>query len=158
MPLSSLLIAIVFAGWGPWPVPGPILAPYDPPPFDWQSGHRGVDLAAMPGEPVVAMAAGTVAFAGSVGGVPVVTVRYPGSERLRSTYEPVSALVRVGQRVVAGQRLGVVAAAGGHCSGRCLHVGLRTDTRYLDPGSLLARPAAVLKPIARRKVGYRSVG
>ena len=146
MTASAALAGLVLVATGQWPIPGPIVAPYDPPAADWQAGHRGIDLAATPGEPVRSMAAGTVAFVGSIGGIAVVTVGYPGSTRLRSTYEPVIGSVRVGQRVAAGEVIGTVAASGGHCGGSCLHVGLRTDSRYLDPTLLVTRRPAVLRP------------
>ena len=131
---------------GQWPLPGPIVSGFVPPPLDWQSGHRGVDLRASAGEPVRSMAAGTVACVGRIAGIPIVTVRDPGPGRLRSTYEPVVGSVQVGQAVRPGDLLGAVASAGGHCGGRCLHVGLRDDATYLDPGLLVGRQPAVLKP------------
>jgi hypothetical protein len=92
------------------------------------------------------MAAGTVAFVGVIGGIPVVTIRYPGAGRLRSTYEPVVGSVRVGHPVRSGDIIGTVADSGGHCGAVCVHVGLRTDSGYLDPALLVTRRPAVLKP------------
>jgi len=129
-------------------------AGFDPPAQDWLAGHRGVDFAALPGTPVRAVAAGVVAFAGPVAGRPVVVVRLPDGRR--TTYEPVRALVGVGEQVAAGATLGVVVdragsdpdpAGGRHCASGCLHLGLRTATGYADPLSLLTRPPAVLKPL-----------
>jgi len=134
---------------GQWPVrPPTVVRPFDPPAANWNAGHRGIDLAAVAGQAVVSMAPGVVSFVGTIAGVPVVSVAYPGSERLRSTYEPVDASVRVGQQVGVGATLGTVAPSGGHCGGvhGCLHVGLRTDNRYLDPATLVDRRPAVLKP------------
>lgn len=132
-----------------WPVDSPdVLIGFAPPGLAWESGHRGVDFSATTGDRVLAMAAGTVAFVGSIAGKPVVTIALPGSEHPRSTYEPVIASVTVGQRVAAGQLIGVVAVLGGHCGGArgCLHVGLRTDAGYLDPLTLVRPPPAILKP------------
>jgi murein DD-endopeptidase MepM/ murein hydrolase activator NlpD len=97
------------------------------------------------------MASGTVAFVGTVAGKPVITVALAGPAHPRSTYEPVVASVQVGEQVLVGEVIGTVAVAGGHCGGArgCVHVGVRTDTGYLDPLSLLRRPPAVLKPIRR---------
>lgn len=136
---------------GQWPVDNPeVLAGFQPPDTVWGPGHRGIDLAAHTGDPVQAMEAGTVTFTGIVAGKAIVTVGYPGPEHRRSTYEPVIASVAVGQHVAAGDLLGTVAATGGHCGGQhgCLHVGLRTDSGYLDPATLVARVPAVLKPRA----------
>ncbi|CAL9609004.1 hypothetical protein SUDANB140_05599 [Streptomyces sp. enrichment culture] len=59
-----------------------------------------------------------------------------GEPPLRTTYEPVRASVRKGDRVGAGQVLGAVEPAGSHCSA-CLHWGLLRGDTYLDPLSLL---------------------
>jgi murein DD-endopeptidase MepM/ murein hydrolase activator NlpD len=83
---------------------------------------------------VLAAASGIVSFAGQVGDRGVVTVDH-GS--VRTTYEPVRALVAVGQPVSIGAVLGRV-SSGGHCGGRCLHWGLRQQQTYLDPLLLLA--------------------
>lgn len=135
-----------------WPVDDPrLLSGFRPPAADWQSGHRGVDLAAGTGDPVRSMAPGIIGFAGTVGGKPVVTVVLAGGARL--TFEPVRATVAPGTRVVDGQVIGSVAWSGGHCGGvrGCVHVGLRagdgpSGPAYLDPLSLLERRPAILKP------------
>src|SRR6185369_7063201 len=74
-----------------WPLrPRPaVLRAFDAPSPNWQRGHRGVDLAAVPGQPVYAAGQGTVVFAGDLAGRPVVSVAHPGG--LRTTYEPVTA-------------------------------------------------------------------
>jgi murein DD-endopeptidase MepM/ murein hydrolase activator NlpD len=97
-----------------------------------------VDLAAAPGTPVRAAAAGTVSFAGSVAGRGVVTVSLAGTGEppLRTTYEPVRPLVDEGTEVSAGQVVATVEPGASHCGG-CLHWGLRRGTSYLDPLSLL---------------------
>jgi murein DD-endopeptidase MepM/ murein hydrolase activator NlpD len=85
---------------------------------------------------VRAVAAGVVAFAGPVGGTPVVVVALPG--RLRVTYEPVRATVRAGAAVAAGEEVGVVTGGLPHCrADPCLHWGLLRDGGYLDPLGLL---------------------
>jgi murein DD-endopeptidase MepM/ murein hydrolase activator NlpD len=63
-----------------------------------------------------------------------------GEPALRTTYEPVRATVREGERVAAGQVVGTVAGAGpapSHCGGGCLHWGLLRGGAYLDPLLLL---------------------
>ena len=114
----------------------------------YEAGHRGVDLAAAPGAPVVAVAAGSVTFAGQVAGRPVVVVAHAGG--LRSTYEPVSADVVAGEAVRGGQRVGTLAAPA-HCAGAtsCLHLGLRAGEDYLDPLGWLRAAAPVLLPLGR---------
>lgn len=123
---------------GGWPLAGrpEVAAGFDPPSEPWGPGHRGVDLAASVGDEVLAAAAGTVSYAGVLAGRGVVVVRHGV---LRTTYEPVSAAVRVGDSVAAGQPIGRL-TAGGHCAG-CLHWGLREDDRYLDPLLLVSGDA-----------------
>lgn len=116
------------------PVPGAVVVvrPFDPPDQPWQAGHRGVDVAAPPGSPVLATADGTVSFAGAVAGRGVLVVDHGGT---RTTYEPVTALVPRGTSVRAGQT--VARLATGHDCGTpevtCLHVGLKRGESYLEP-------------------------
>jgi murein DD-endopeptidase MepM/ murein hydrolase activator NlpD len=150
--LATVLLALALTGPAGWPVDDPrLVSGFRPPAADWQTGHRGVDLAARTGDPVRAMATGVIGFAGTIAGKPVVTVTLPGGAHL--TYEPVVASETVGTLVRDGDVIGTVAASGGHCGGArgCLHVGLRSRTgsgepAYRDPLSLLDRRPAVLKP------------
>src|SRR5690242_21737983 len=98
-----------------WPLrPRPaVLRAFDAPSPNWQRGHRGVDLAAVPGQPVYAAGQGTVVFAGDLAGRPVVSIAHPGG--LRTSYEPVAAAVQRGQLVAAGSRLGDVVAGHEGC-------------------------------------------
>jgi len=120
-------------GWR-LPIDGPpiVLRPFAPPPAGqpWQRGHRGIDLAVFAGTLVRASAAGLVSFAGPVAGRSVVVLLH-GS--LRSTYEPVRPLVRVGQRVGSGQVVGSLEPLTQHCGRPCLHWGLLRGSVYLDP-------------------------
>src|SRR3954464_8959251 len=88
-----------------WPLrPRPaVMRPFDAPSPNWNRGHRGVDLAAAPGQTVYAAAAGTVVFAGTLVDRPVVSIAHPGG--LRTSYEPVAPAVRAGQLVTAGSVL-----------------------------------------------------
>jgi hypothetical protein len=130
-----------------WPLaPAPrVLRAYHPPPAPWLPGHRGVDLAARPGQPVYAAGAGRVSYAGRLAGRGVVTLVHGP---LRTTYLPVRPSVRLGQRLAAGDRLGVVEDVRGHCGPRlCLHWGLLRGLVYLDPLSLLGRGPVRLLPV-----------
>lgn len=139
-----------------WPVTGPLggrqppplVRGFEPPPHPWSPGHRGVDLAAVPGAPVRAVAAGRVVFAGTVAGQGVVSVELTGSgpPALRYTYEPVRSRVRAGEAVVAGQPVGTLAPGPFHCPDGCLHWGLLRGDDYLDPLSLLPASARRLGP------------
>ena len=131
-----------------WPLtPRPVVVSrFAPPEQRFGRGHRGVDLLGRPGQPVRAAVPGTVSFAGVVAGRPVVVVRHG---RTRTTYQPVAAEVDRGQPVQAGQRLGLLLAAGSHCAPRaCLHWGLIEDAEtYLDPLSLLGAGPVRLLPL-----------
>ncbi len=119
-----------------WPVsPAAIAHGFEPPALPWGSGHRGVDLSATVGAPVRSPAAGTVTFAGAVAGRPVLVVGHPSG--LRSTLEPVTAVLAVGASVAPGAIVGSVAPTAGHCSpGTCVHWGVLRGTTYLDPLAL----------------------
>lgn len=121
-----------------WPLrPRPRVArAFEKPPQNWLPGHRGVDLVAAPGQSVLAAGAGTVVFAGTVAGKPVVSVDHPGG--LRTTYEPVEAAVTAGRLIDRGTVLGTVVPGHPECAAAaCLHWGLRRDRDYLDPLPLL---------------------
>ena len=127
---------------------------FDPPEEEWGAGHRGVDLTAPEGSPVLSPGPGVVTFAGQVARRGVVVVTHP--DGLRTSLEPVAASVPVGTAVAAGSTIGVVEGGhtgGGdgttpnHCAPRsCVHWGVRRDERYIDPLSLLDRPPIVLLP------------
>src|ERR1700704_5006640 len=99
-----------------WPLrPRPaVMRVFDAPSPNWNRGHRGVDLAGAPGQPVYAAAAGTVVFAGELAGRTLVSIAHPGG--LRTSYEPVQPSVRVGQLVDAGAVIGELAAGHDGCS------------------------------------------
>ncbi len=120
---------------------------FDPPAQRWLPGHRGVDLRTSQGAPVRAAGDGRVAFAGTLAGRGVITIDHGD---LRTTYEPVDALVAVGERVHAGETIGTVGTGTGHCgSGRCLHLGLRRGREYLDPMLLLGPRVSAPAPLVR---------
>lgn len=156
------------ARWA-WPVaPAPaVVRGYDDV-GRYAAGHRGVDLAAAPGQAVLAPAPGRVTFAGPVAGRGVLVLTHEGG--LRTSYEPVEVPLPVGTEVTTGMPVATVAGssvagasvagssvAGSavtravpHCPTTCLHVGLREgsgpDVRYLDPLArfVLADPPVLL--------------
>lgn len=135
--------ASVGSGNPRYPVAGEVIRDFDPPELDWLPGHRGIDLAAVAGLPVRAPAAGVIGFVGDVADTPVVTIHHGNS---RSTFQPVVSGLRVGESVDAGDKIGVVAARGGHCAARCLHWGLRVQDHYLDPRLLVETVRVRLVP------------
>jgi hypothetical protein len=132
-----------------WPLGPPtpvVLRPFVAPTHRYGPGHRGVDLAAAPGAPVLAAAAGVVVFAGPLAGRGVVSVQHP--DGLRTTYEPVTAAVRSGATVGRGGVVGTLGAGHPGCPTGCLHWGVRRDrTTYVDPLRLLAPPHVRLLPL-----------
>lgn len=112
-----------------------VLRRFEPPDTRWSAGHRGVDLAARPGQPVYAAGPGRVGYAGTVAGRGVVTVVHGA---VRTTYLPVDPSVPAGLRVGPGDRLGVVEERVAHCApDHCLHWGLLRGSEYLDPLGLV---------------------
>ncbi|WP_425270504.1 murein hydrolase activator EnvC family protein [Micromonospora chersina] len=131
-----------------WPLAGTprVVRRFDPPPQPWLPGHRGVDLAAVPGAEVRSAGAGVVLFAGTVAGRPVVTVGH--TDGLRTTYEPVRAAPAAGTRVAAGTPIGLLTAGHPGCAAAaCLHWGLRRGEEYLDPLALLGLGPVRLLPL-----------
>lgn len=157
-PAAALVVSARSPGWAErawsWPVgPTPIvLRAYRAPPTAYAAGHRGIDVAASVGTPVLSPDDGVVSFTGAVGGRPVVAVTHAAG--LVSSFEPVDALVAAGQAVRRGEPLGALAPSAGHCPVDCLHLGARVDGRYVSPLVLLGVvPRAVLLPLAPRASG-----
>lgn len=74
------------------------------------------------------------------GGKGVVSVELTGTGAppLRTTYEPVTAAVKEGAEVAAGEVVGTVEAGNSHCATTtCVHWGLLRGDTYLDPLTLL---------------------
>ncbi|MGO1050061.1 murein hydrolase activator EnvC family protein [Crossiella sp. CA198] len=131
-----------------WPLPGrpAVLRRFTPPQHRYGPGHRGIDLSAPPGTPVLAASAGTVTFAGPVAGRGVITLHHPNG--LNTTYEPVIPQVHKGQQVPTAAPLGTLAPGHPGCpTPACLHWGLRRHHTYLNPLHLLAPPKPRLLPL-----------
>ena len=139
--LVLILVAVVIpvaaapasaAGPWSWPVTGPVINGFDPPTSPFGSGHRGIDIAAAAGTPVLAPAPGTITFAGQVAGHLFVTIDHGGG--VESTYSWVSALtVKKGDVVVAGS---MVARSGAGHPGDLVpsvHMGVKLHDVYVDP-------------------------
>ncbi len=122
---------------------------FDPPAKPWLSGHRGVDLAAIQGSPVLAPTDGVVSFVGKVVDRFVLTIAT--QDGLRLSFEPVTSTLKSGDAVKRSQVLGTVEGIT-HCNGgasgvsSCLHWGVRRGDEYLDPLQFVLdlRPSVLL--------------
>ncbi len=143
---------------GVWPLqPEPeVVADFDPPASPYGPGHRGVDLSGHAGQRVRSALPGTVSFAGVIAGRGVVVVSHGDT---RTTYEPVTATVRVGDAVAAGDPIGALAAPGSHCFPRaCLHWGWLRGSVYLDPLRLVGLGPVRLLPLWQDEPASSPVG
>lgn len=115
--------------WAP-PVEASVSDPFRRPSCRWCAGNRGIEFATSAGQPVRAVAAGRVTFAGAVAGTGYLVVEH--ADGRRATYGNISGTtVDVGDPVLTGMRLGVTAGA--------FHFGLRDGDDYVDPTPLLGR-------------------
>jgi len=133
---------------GVWPLTPrpPVASRFDPPASRWGAGHRGVDLQGHAGQGVRTALAGRVTFAATLAGRGVVVVDHGG---VRTTYEPVSSSVHIGQHVARGAPIGTLQRASSHCfPGACLHWGLLRGETYLDPLTLVDAGPIRLLPLA----------
>ncbi len=133
--------------------------------------HRGIDFASEYGEPVRAVAAGTVSFAGvdwerkaniplEPWGATLVHQRHMGPRGIFVSIDHGNGVVslyshlaryevQVGERVEAGQRIGQVGRTGIRDSAPHLHFGLFYDGEVLDPLKYLS--AYVFPPTLTRR-------
>lgn len=135
-----------------WPLrpPPAVVRDFNAPSPDWHPGHRGVDLAGRPSQPVYAAGNAVVVFAGLLAGRPVVSLAHPGG--LHTSYEPVRSAVRVGQQVTARSVIGELVAGHAGCrAAACLHWGAMwgpaSGADYVDPLGLLKSTPIRLKPL-----------
>jgi murein DD-endopeptidase MepM/ murein hydrolase activator NlpD len=112
-----------------WPVNGPVTSGYG---MRWGRLHEGIDIAAPTGTPLWAAAAGTVIYAGWLGGYGNLVVVDHGNG-LATAYAHASAiLVSVGQSVAQGETIALVGSTG-HSTGPHLHFEVRVNGVAVDP-------------------------
>jgi murein DD-endopeptidase MepM/ murein hydrolase activator NlpD len=125
-----------------WPVVGPILRGFEPPPDPYSAGHRGIDIGAPFGSPLLAAQDGTVAFAGYVAGALYISVDHP--DGVRTTYSWLSAItVTKGQVVTKGQTIGSTGHGHPEVDQPHLHFGAKVGSTYIDPMTLLGSGSVV---------------
>jgi hypothetical protein len=134
------------AGWI-WPVTGDVITPYRNGTDPYATGqHRGIDIEASVGTPVVAAAGGDVRFAGTAGSSGL-TISIRTGDGYDTSYLHLSSLaVRAGAHVSAGERIGAVGTTGTRsATAPHLHFGVRdagTRHGYHDPLAFLPPPPA----------------
>jgi len=118
-----------------WPVRGPVNSEFGVRASPWtRSGefHSGIDIGAELGTPVIAPAAGTVAFAGTHAEYGL-TVILDHGDTLQSIYGHLSRIdVGAGQTVTRGTDLGLTGNSG-RSSGPHLHYEILVDGRPVNP-------------------------
>jgi hypothetical protein len=130
-----------------WPVTGDVITPYRNGTDPYARGqHRGIDIEASVGTPVVAAAGGDVRFAGTAGSSGL-TIGIRTADGYDTSYLHLSSVaVRAGAHVSAGERIGAVGMTGTRsATAPHLHFGVRdagTRHAYHDPLSFLPPPAA----------------
>ncbi|WEV41363.1 M23 family metallopeptidase [Bifidobacterium sp. ESL0682] len=129
-----------------WPVmPHVVTRQFKAPAQVWGPGHRGVDVAAVEGTQLLAPADGFISFAGSVAGKSVVSIRH---KSLTLTLEPAQTLLPMGTPVKKGLPIGTVTGVSDHCTGICVHWGVRkAKHEYRDPQKLASSRKIVLKAV-----------
>ena len=128
------------SGTWAWPVIGPVVRGFDPPSSAYGSGHRGIDIAAPLATTIVAPAAGTVRFAGKVGGYLFVSIDH--GRGLESTYSWLSAVqVHRGDSVFEGAPIAKTGEGHPGSTVPHLHFGVKSTGTYVDPLSFLRPPS-----------------
>lgn len=129
-----------FVGRANWPVIGPISGVFGSQRIlngKPRSPHRGVDVAAPTGAPIVAMLEGIVTVAAPDMYYTGNTVMIDHGHGIQSLYAHLSEMsVEVGQRLERGARLGRVGATG-RVTGPHLHLSLYWFETALDPALIL---------------------
>lgn len=119
-----------------WPVQGPVIRKFEPPPGPYEPGHRGIDIATPFGTDVGASREGVVAFAGWVAGSLFVSIDHP--DGVRTTYSWLSdTLVKKGESVQRKQLIGRSGHGHPDVPQPHLHFGARVGSQYIDPLLLL---------------------
>ena len=116
------------AGGFVWPVQGVLTSTFGP---RWGRLHEGIDIGAPGGTPIVASAAGTVIFAGWLGGYGNLTLIDHGNG-VATAYGHQSAFSVTSGPVSQGQAIGAVGSTG-NSTGNHLHFEVRINGAAVDP-------------------------
>jgi hypothetical protein len=130
-------------------VRGEVVSVFRTGPSPYAAGqHRGIDIEAAAGTPVVAASAGTVRFAGVAGSSGLTVSLRTADGRFDTSYLHLSAMaVRAGDTVTQGGTIGAVGSTGRPSAPTPhLHLGVRdagTRHGYRDPLAFLPPPGGV---------------
>jgi murein DD-endopeptidase MepM/ murein hydrolase activator NlpD len=115
--------------WRP-AVTGSVIDPFRPPSCPYCPGHRGIEYSVSRGTRVNAVAAGTVAWAGTIARTRYVVVRHASGWRV--TYGKLAAAsVSTGDTVVRGALIGTASGS--------FYFGVRIGADYRDPAPFIGR-------------------
>ncbi len=152
----GLVLAAPARAWT-WPSSGPVLVPFSfDPSTPYAAGqHRGIDVGGNAGESVVAPAAGTITFAGTVpGSGKAVTILTSDGWSVTLT-QLGSIAVAKGASVAEGDGIGTIGPSGDpEAAGQYVQLGIRyagEDQGYVDPLTLL--PARTAEPVSDTVAG-----
>jgi murein DD-endopeptidase MepM/ murein hydrolase activator NlpD len=112
-----------------WPVNGTVVSGFG---MRWGRMHEGIDISAASGTPIWAAAAGTVIYAGWLGGYGNLVVVDHGNGLSTAYAHASSILVGVGQSVAQGETVSLVGSTG-NSSGPHLHFEVRVNGTAVDP-------------------------
>jgi murein DD-endopeptidase MepM/ murein hydrolase activator NlpD len=138
LPVSLVLSVPDFDDVPPfqWPVAGPVTSTFGRRSHGW---HRGVDIRAEPGTPIVAAAPGVVIASGVEARYgQMVKIEHDGGFMTVYAHNERN-LVDVGQEVAAGQVIGLVGRTG-RATAEHVHFEVRYDGRVYNPLYLLPLP------------------
>ena len=111
-----------------WPTSGVVTSGFG---WRWGRMHEGIDIAAPTGTSVQAVAAGTIIYAGVMGGYGNIVVIDHGNG-LSTAYAHLSSIWAGGGGVSQGQGIGAVGCTGS-CTGPHLHFEVRVNGSAVDP-------------------------
>ena len=112
-----------------WPVDGTVTSGYG---WRWGRMHEGIDVAAPIGAPIWAAAAGSIIYAGWLGGYGNLVVVDHGNGLATAYAHASSIVVSVGQSVAQGETVSLVGSTG-NSSGPHLHFEVRVNGAAVDP-------------------------
>jgi murein DD-endopeptidase MepM/ murein hydrolase activator NlpD len=111
-----------------WPVSGVVTSGFG---WRWGRMHEGIDISAPAGTPIRAVAAGTVIFAGVMGGYGNLVIIDHGNG-VATAYAHQSSIYVGGGSVSQGTVIGAVGCTGS-CTGNHLHFEVRVNGSAVDP-------------------------